>query len=290
MPTPLTGELTVALISDVFDDTDRDKAKSRLIARLEEAKAQGAELACLPEIPCNPWSPATKTPRDDDAEEPEGPRHTMMRSAAVAVGIGLIGGAIVRDPGARVRQNTALIFDANGECLARYAKLHVPEEPGFWESSHYEPGVEAPRRIDGFSLPIGVQICSDNNRPEGAHLLAAQGVGAILVPRATVEGLYERVWKTVWRANAIVGGMYMLSVNRPRPEQGVEIGGPSIAVAPDGEVILESREPVTVVTLRAEAIERARRDYPAYLPVRSDIYASAWSEIEPAPAHAIAHT
>ena len=277
MPT----SFTVALISDVFYD---DGAEARLIARLNEARARGAEFACLPEIPCNPWSPATKSQRDDDAEEPQGPRHAMMSRAAKSIGIGLLGGAIVRDPATGVRRNTALVFNARGDCIARYAKLHVPQEPGFWESSHYEQGIEAPRRIDGFALPIGVQICSDNNRPEGSHLLAAQGVGAVFVPRATVEGLYEKVWKTVWRANAIVGGMYVLSVNRPRPEQGVELGGPTIVVAPDGRVILESRDPVSVVTLEGEAIERARVDYPAYLPVRSEIYAKAWGEIPPAAA------
>jgi predicted amidohydrolase len=281
MPMRNYDTLTIALISDVFYDND---AQARLIARLEEAKAQGAELACIPEIPCNPWSPATQTPRDDDAEAPDGPRHAMMSSAAKSVGIGLIGGAIVQDTESGIRRNTALVYAADGSCIARYAKLHVPEEPGFWESSHYEPGIEAPRRIDGFALPIGVQICSDNNRPEGAHLLAAQGVGAMFVPRSTVEGLYEKVWKTVWRANAIVGGMYVLSVNRPAPEQGIDIGGPSIVVAPDGEVLLESREPVAVTTLHGEAIGRAKLDYPAYLPVRSDIYAKAWSEIAAAPA------
>ena len=272
----MSSTLTVALISDVFDGID---AEALLKTRLEESKARGAELACLPEIPCNPWSPATKTPRDADAEDPQGPRHAMMSRVAKTVGIGLIGGAIVRDPDTGVRRNTALVFNAHGDCIARYAKLHVPEEPGFWETSHYDPGVEAPKRIDGFALPIGVQICSDNNRPEGAHLLAAQGVAAIFVPRSTVEGLYEKVWKPIWRANAIVGGMYLLSVNRPRPEQGVEIGGPTIVVAPDGEVILESRDTVAVITLEGEAVERARRDYPAYLPVRSEIYAKAWGEI-----------
>ncbi|MCB9838153.1 MAG: carbon-nitrogen hydrolase family protein [Phycisphaeraceae bacterium] len=280
-PETLSGIMTVALISDVFSDND---AEARLFARLEEARSKGAELACLPEIPCNPWAPATRTACDEDAEDPQGPRHTMMSRAAEAIGIGLIGGAIVRDPKTGARRNTALVFDAQGECIARYAKLHVPEEPGFWESSHYEAGVEAPQRIDGFTLPIGVQICSDNNRPQGAHLLAAQGVGAVFVPRATVEGLYEKVWKVVWRANAITGGMYVLSVNRPRPELGVDIGGPSIVVAPDGEVVLESREPVAIATLSAEAIERARVDYPAYLAVRSEIYAKAWGEIDPRPA------
>lgn len=274
----MTTPFTVALISDVFFEND---AEARLTARLEEAKSKGATLACLPEIPCNPWAPATKNARDEDAEAPEGPRHQMMSRAAKSVGIGLIGGAIVRDPQSGARRNTALVFDSSGSCVAKYAKLHVPEEPGFWESSHYVAGVEAPKRIDGFPMPIGVQICSDNNRPQGAHLLAAQGVQAVFVPRATVEGLYEKVWKTVWRANAIVGGMYVLSVNRPAPEQGVEIGGPSIVVAPDGTVVLESREPVAVATLDPALIASASVDYPAYLAVRSDIYAKAWSAIEP---------
>jgi len=268
--------LTCALISDVFFSDD---AEPRLIERLEEAREMGATVACLPEIPCNPWSPATKVARDDDAEAPDGPRHAMMSRAAKAVGIGMIGGAIVRDPESGVRHNTALVFDAAGECYSRYSKLHVPEEPGFWESSHYEPGFEAPKRMDLFGLPIGVQICSDNNRPQGAHMLAAQGVAAVFVPRATVGNLYEDIWKPVWRANAIVGGMYMLSVNRPRPEQGVDLGGPTIVVAPYGKVILETRDPVAVVTLDGGLVEEARRDYPAYLPIRPGIYAKAWGEI-----------
>ncbi len=274
----MPSSFTVALISDVFFEND---AEARLTARLQDAKSQGAELACLPEIPLNPWAPATKNPSDDDAEAPEGPRHQMMSRVAESVGIGLLGGAIVRDPETGVRRNTALVFNPGGQCIAKYAKIHVPEEPGFWESSHYEAGVEPPKRIDGFAMPIGVQICSDNNRPEGSHLLSAQGVGAIFCPRSTVQGLYEKVWKTVWRANAIVGGNYVLSVNRPAPEQGVDIGGPSLCVAPNGEVILETTDPVAVVTLEQSAIDAASTDYPAYLAVPSGIYAKAWAEIEP---------
>ena len=91
-------------------------------------------------------------------------------------GIGLVGGIIHRAEDGR-RTSRALVFDGAGEVLATYEKLHLPEEPGFWETSHYEPGTEAPRRIDAFGMPIGIQICSDNNRPEGSHLLGAQGAG-----------------------------------------------------------------------------------------------------------------
>jgi N-carbamoylputrescine amidase len=265
--------LTVALISDVFFDDD---AEQRLRARLSDAKQQGAELAVLPEIPLNRWAPATKEARDDDAEPPGGPRHRCQSEAAAAVGIGLVGGAIVRDDSG-VRRNTALVFDAQGRHLASYAKLHVPQEPGFWEKCHYEPGVEAPRPVEGFGLPIGVQICSDINRPQGSQLLSALGCEVILGPRSTEQATYDR-WRVVFRANALTCAAYVLSVNRPRPEQDVLIGGASFAVSPEDEVLLETTDPVGLVTVEHAVVERARRHYPGYLDVRTRLYAGAWTE------------
>jgi predicted amidohydrolase len=192
------------------------------------------------------------------------------------VGIGLVGGAIVRDE-AGTRRNTALVFDAQGRHLASYAKLHVPQEPGFWEKDHYDPGTEPPRPIDGFGMPVGVQICSDINRPEGSHLLSALGCEAVLAPRSTEAATYER-WRVVFRAIALTSSVYVLSVNRPRPEQGVLIGGASFAVSPDDEVLLETTDPVGVVTLDPEVIARARRHYPGYLDVRTELYARTWDE------------
>jgi predicted amidohydrolase len=279
MTTAEQPTLTVALISDVFYTDD---AADRLHARLREAKAGGAELAILPELPLNPWSPATKQARDDDAELPNGPRTMLQRDVAREIGIGLVGGAIVRDPDTGIRRNTALIISATGELLATYCKNHLPEEPGFWETSHYDPGAGPPIPIHGFAMPIGVQICSDINRPEGSHLLGAMGAEVILAPRATELATYER-WKPVFIANALTSCTYMLSVNRPKPEQDVLIGGPSIAVAPNGKVMLETTEPVGIVTLSHAAIAEARVAYPGYLPVRAEMYARAWRDVASCP-------
>jgi agmatine deiminase len=265
---------TVALISEVFHQPDGER---RLRERLRQARAAGASLAVLPELPLNPWSPATKEARDEDAEPPEGPRWRMQSDAAREVNIGLVGGAIVRDPVSGVRRNTALIFDAAGSLRATYCKLHIPEEPGFWETSHYEAGEEPPTPIDGFAMPIGVQICSDINRPMGSHILAAHGARVILAPRATELATYER-WRTVFRATALTACAYVLSVNRPNPELGVLIGGPSIAVAPNGGILLETTETLGVVTLDAAPHEQAKIDYPGYLPVRAALYAEGWSD------------
>lgn len=267
--------MRIALVSDVFFTADGER---RLLARLTEARALDAELALLPELPLNPWSPATTTVREDDAEPPDGRRSRILSNAARTAGIAVIGGAIVQDPDSRRRHNTALVFDGGGALVGSYRKVHLPDEDGFHEPSHYEPGDRSAGVIDGLGLPFGIQICSDINRPEGSHLLGAAGAAAILNPRATEAATFER-WKLVFRANAMTSTAYVLSVNRPSPEQGVGLGGPSIAVGPTGDVLVESLDPVVLVTLERSAIEQARARYPGYLAIRSDVYATGWAKL-----------
>ena len=99
--------LQVALITEVFFD---DPTGERLQRALVDAQSRGADLALLPEIPLNRWSPASKQALDEDAEEPDGWRQTLMAKAAKSVGIGLVGGAIIRDPDTGIRYNTALLL------------------------------------------------------------------------------------------------------------------------------------------------------------------------------------
>ena len=269
------GRLTVALVSEVFWEPD---GLGRLGERLDQCVERGADLAVLPELPLNAWRPATKEAVDEDAEPMDGPRAKAQGNAARDAGIGLVGGIIHRDPESGRRTSRVLVFDRSGEVVATYEKLHLPEEPGFWETSHYEPGTGAPSRIDAFGLPVGVQVCSDTNRPEGSHLLGALGAEAILIPRATEERTYQR-WKIVFRANALTSCAYVLSVNRPDPEAGVLIGGPSIAVDPNGTVLVETTDQIAIVTLESRVVSAARTAYPGYLPVRARLYADAWREI-----------
>ncbi len=271
----MKDSLAVALVSDVFFSDD---ARDRLVDRLEEAKRQGAELALLPEICLLPWSPATREPRASDAEPPGGPRHQLLAAAARAAGIAALGGTIVASPPGRPphRFNEAILVDARGELVGSYRKVHLPQEPGFWEACHYEPGTEPPRVLSALGFPVGIQICSDSNRPVLTHALAAEGACAVLAPRATERDTWES-WKLVFRANALTASVYVLSVNRPAPEQGVPLGGPSLAVAPDGSVLLETTEPVATVRLERSAVERARKDYPGYLAVPAELYREAWA-------------
>jgi len=264
--------LTVALLSEVFPD---DASRGRLPAALAAARASGAELVVLPELPLHPWSPASPRAHVEDAEPPQGPRHRLLEAVAREAGVALLGGVIVDDDG--VRRNRALLFARDGSLLTSYDKVHLPHEEGFWERAHYEPGdvAPAPVWVDGFAL--GVQLCSDLNRPELGHALAAAGALAVVGPRATEAATWPR-WRLVLQATALTASCYVLSVTRPRPEQGVPLGGPSFAVGPDGTVLLESTETLSLVTLERAAVQQARRGYPGYLGFRPEVYSAAWKE------------
>ena len=266
--------LTVALITDVFPTRDDEQ---RLLTSLREAKARGAQLAVLPELPLNRWVPASQVPSDADAEPPHGPRESAMAVAARATGLALLGGAIVRDPENGRRHNTAVLFDSNGQELLRYRKIHLPDEEGYWETHHYAPGgkLARPVRVDGFG--VGVQVCSDANRPQGCNALAAMGAEAILLPRATPAETYAR-WRLVLRANAVTSCAYVVSVNRPGTRSQGVIGGSSMVAGPAGDVLIETTDPVATVTLERSVLARARKNYPGYLDVRPKVYERAWRQ------------
>jgi N-carbamoylputrescine amidase len=274
----------VALVTAVFDG---DADGSRLKDALSDARGRGATVAVLPELPLNPWSPATREARDDDAEPPEGPRHRRMADAAAAVGISLVGGDIVTDPKTRALHHPALVFGhdgawlvfgPDGACRSRYRKVHLPEEEGYWETSHYVPGDRPPEIVEIAGMKAGLQICSDVNRPTFFQLLAAQGADVVFAPRATPTETYAR-WRLILRAEAVMSGCWVVSTNRPGPVPGVDMGGASLAIAPDGTVVAETTEPVHVARLELEAVDEARREYPGYLERFPALYEEGWRRV-----------
>lgn len=271
--------MVVALLREVFFGDESDGRLGRLLA---EARQKGAELVVLPELAHLPWRPAFREAVRGDAEPLRGRTFERLSKAARFEAVAVLGGAIVVDEANGQRYNTALLLDQYGELVASYRKLHLPDEPGFYEADHYAPGDGIPRVVEQFPLRLGVQICSDVNRPEGSHILAAMGAEVLLCPRATEARTFPR-WRTVLTANAITSSCYVLSVPRPRPEFDVPLGGTSIAIAPDGTVLGESEETLMLVELERTCVERARVSYPGYLAVRSELYARGWAEVVPAP-------
>ncbi|MFO0633384.1 MAG: carbon-nitrogen hydrolase family protein [Nannocystaceae bacterium] len=264
----------VALISEVFVGDD---AAARLLARLREAKARGAALAVLPELPLQPWRPCTRVRIEADAEPAGGPRERLAAAAAQQAGLALVTGGIVVAPGGR-RHNVAWVHDRDGVQRGHYAKIHVPQEPGFWERDHYDDGDAPPEPIAVAGLRLALQICSDIQRPALSQAMAAAGCHAIVHPRATEPETWPS-WRLTLQATALAAGVWVLSVNRPAPEGGTPLGGPSCVVAPDGTVVLESTETIALATIDDAAVAQAQAQYPGYLPLRSDLYAAAWAKV-----------
>lgn len=265
----------LALLTELFHD---DPDGARLVDALRDARRAGADLAVLPELPLDVWCPAGTEPRDEDAEPPDGRRQLAMSEAARAAGVALLGGAIVRSARSGRRYSTAILYDSAGEVVATHRKIHLPDEDGFWEARHYAPGTAPPTVTDAIGIPLGVLVCSDVQRPQGAHLLSASGAELLLVPRATPAASYDR-WLVVLRAVAMTTACYLVSVNRPGPEGGVDIGGPSVAIGPDGEVLVQTTERLVLVEVDRLTVRRARQEYPGYLSARADLYALGWSRL-----------
>ncbi len=227
-----------------------------------------ADLVVLPELPWHRWCPAQpeRDPQDEDLGRAE-----QQAQVARDSGKWLLSGSLLN------RRNTALLYSPQGELKLRYEKVHLPQEPGFWEANHYDPGEKGPGVCDDLGFPLGVQLCSDIQRPFGSMFLRAQGAAAILLPRATERGTYKN-WRLVMQAMARLSGCYLLSVNRPDLDD-PPIGGPSVVIGPDGEVLAESSDPWLIFTLRHDEIVKARAEYPGYLDVPHQLYAQAWSSV-----------
>ena len=266
-------QIIIALLREIFVGPD---AGERLKGRLIEAKEMDADLVVLPELPYNAWSPATTRAVEADAEEPGGWREAMQNQAAATARVSVLGGVIQRVNS--VRHNMAIFSDQTGSTVARYAKVHLPDEEGFRECHHYDPGKDWPRTFEALETRFGIQICSDANRLVGSHLLAAQGVQVILAPRASSEDSWDR-WLLVFRAIAQTCAAWVISVGRPGPENGVPIGGPAVVIDPMGVVVKESLDALSICSLDPEATASARKDYPGYLAWPAEVYAEGWRSL-----------
>ncbi len=262
----------------------------RAAARVAEAAAMGAELVCLPELFRTPYFCQREDAALFDLAEPV-PGPSTERLAAVARERGV---AVVvpiferRAPG--LYHNSAAVLDADGSVAGLYRKMHVPDDPGFYEKFYFAPGDLGFRAFDVRPGRIGTLICWDQWYPEGARLTALQGASVLLYPTAigwhpaekAAHGAAQRdAWRTVQRGHAIANGVYVAAVNRvghegPAPgEPGLEFWGGSFVCDPFGVVLAEApadREEILVAEIDPARIEEVRRGWPFLRDRRVDAY------------------
>jgi N-carbamoylputrescine amidase len=257
----------------------------KALARVEEAAASGAKLVCLPELfrsryPCQSEDPA----RFDLAEPIPGPTTEALSKLAAAREIVLVASLFERRaPG--VHHNTALTFDADGARVGIYRKMHIPDDPLYYEKFYFAPGDLGFRACDTRWARIGTLVCWDQWFPEAARLTALAGAQVLLYPTAIgwqfdegeeVDAAQHDAWETSQRAHAIANGVFVAAVNRVGREDQIRFWGQSFAVDPFGRVLARAsaeQEELLLVECDLDAIERVRRDWPFLRDRRIDAYA-----------------
>jgi len=284
---------------------DPDENLKHAIARVEEAARQGARLVCLPELFRSRYFAQVEDPALFDLAEPvPGPSTEALGKVAKRAGVVVIAPVFERRaPG--LYHNTAAVIDADGRLAGLYRKMHIPDDPAYYEKFYFAPGDLGFRTFDTQVGRIGTLVCWDQWYPEGARLTALQGAHILFYPTAIGWHPRERqqhgaeqldAWRTIQRSHAIANGLFVAAVNRvghERPAEGardradgIEFWGSSFLADPFGVVVTEAprdREAVLVAEVDLARIEEVRRGWPFLRDRRIDAYAGIGERFLDAP-------
>jgi N-carbamoylputrescine amidase len=269
-------------------DTDRNLARAQELTR--EAAARGATLVCLPELFRSRYFCQTEDAALFDlAETIPGPSSRAFCALAAELDITVIISVFERRT-AGLYHNTALVIDGKLGLTGTYRKMHIPDDPRFYEKFYFAPGDLGFKAFDTRHGRIGTLICWDQWYPEGARLTALRGAAVLFYPTAIgwhpaeteSEGPSQRsAWQTIQRSHAIANGVYVAVVNRvghEKPEvgdPGLEFWGSSFLADPFGVVIAEApidAEAIVVGEVDIARMEQIRRGWPFLRDRRIDAY------------------
>ncbi|HTP52761.1 MAG TPA: carbon-nitrogen hydrolase [Anaeromyxobacteraceae bacterium] len=262
----------------------------RAVERVREAARLGADLVCLPELyRTRYFCQGEDATLFDLAESVPGPSSERMGTVAREAGVAIVVPIFERRaPG--LYHNTALLLDRDGSLAGMYRKMHIPDDPAFYEKFYFAPGDLGFRAFDLAPGRVGALICWDQWYPEGARLTALRGASALLYPTAIGwhpgekdrHGASQReAWRTVQRSHAVANGVYVAAANRvgfepgPQGGAGLEFWGSSFLCDPFGVVIAEAsadREEILVGEVDLSRIEEVRRNWPFLRDRRVDAY------------------
>lgn len=251
-----------------------------LAERIAEAAAAGAELVVLQELHDSLYFCQTESTGNFDLAEPvPGAATEFYGAVARRCGVVLVTSLFERRA-AGLYHNTAVVFERDGSIAGRYRKMHIPDDPAYYEKFYFTPGDLGFRPIRTSVGVLGVQVCWDQWYPEGARLMALHGAEILIYPTAIgwessdTEQEQSRqldAWRTVQRGHAVANGLPVVAVNRCGHEddpsgatRGIEFWGHSFVAGPQGEILAEAgTDPcVKVVDVDMKRCEQVRRWWP----------------------------
>jgi N-carbamoylputrescine amidase len=283
------SKFTVGLVQ-MAASPDAEDNLARAVSLVEQAAGLGAQVVCLPELFRSQYFCQREDASLFDLAEPvPGPSTEGIGRVARDKRVTVITPIFERRT-AGLYHNSAAIIDTEGKVSGIYRKMHIPDDPAYYEKFYFTPGDLGFRAFDSAVGRIGTLICWDQWYPEGARLTALKGANVIFYPTAIgwhphekeIHGTAQRdAWQTIQRSHAIANGVYVAAVNRVGHEKpsdggaGIEFWGSSFLCDPFGVVIAEGstdREEVLIGEVDLARIEEVRRNWPFLRDRRIDAY------------------
>lgn len=270
---------------------DRNDNMRRLADKIKALASEGAELVVLQELHNSLYFCQTENVGNFDLAEPiPGPSTDFFGNLAKELGIVIVTSLFERRA-AGLYHNTAVVIERDGTIAGKYRKMHIPDDPAYYEKFYFTPGDMGFHPIDTSVGRLGVLVCWDQWYPEAARLMALQGADMLIYPTAIgyessdTESEQQRqreAWTTVQRGHAVANGLPVVAVNRvghePDPSNqtgGIEFWGSSFVAGPQGEILFRAsdcEEENAVVYIDLKHSEQVRRWWPFLRDRRIDKY------------------
>jgi N-carbamoylputrescine amidase len=267
---------------------DGEANVDQAVASIREAAGRGAQIVCLPELFRTPYFCQRQDPSLFDLAEPiPGPSTERLAQAARATGAVVVASLFeLRTAG--VYHNTAVLLDADGDIAGLYRKMHIPDDPLYYEKYYFTPGDLGFRAFDTRFGRVGMLVCWDQWYPEAARLTALQGAQVLLYPtaigwhpreKAEFGQAQHEAWELIQRSHAVANGVYVAAVNRVGHEgaadAGLEFWGGSFVSDPFGRVLHRAGHQapeIVIATCDPRQTEDTRRNWPFLRDRRIDAY------------------
>jgi N-carbamoylputrescine amidase len=266
-------------------DEDQSKNVKKTFSAIREAASKGAQVICLQELFQSVYFCYEENPSFFDlAESIPGPLTNQLGDLAKELGVVIVA-SMFEKRAAGIFHNTTAVIDADGKYLGKYRKMHIPDDPGYYEKYYFTPGDLGYLVFDTHFAKIGVLICWDQWYPEAARLTALKGAEVLVYPTAIGWDLEEKnneinreqyqAWQTIQRSHSVANGIPVVSVNRVGVEHGQQFWGGSFVSNAFGRVIFQAshdQEEVAIVDLDVDSSEYYRKTWPFFRDRRIDSY------------------
>ena len=269
---------------------DEEKNLNKAVAMIKEAADKGVNIVCLPELFKTEYFCQVEDVKLFNLAEPVDGKTVQLMSRAAKENNVVVVTSIFEKRSEGVYHNTTVIIDENGETVGLYRKMHIPDDPAYYEKFYFTPGDLGFKSFDTRYGKIGTLICWDQWFPEGARLTALQGANILFYPTAIGWHPKEKEkhgkvqldsWQTVQRGHAIANGVYVAAVNRVGFEKriensdGLQFWGSSFLASPQGVIIAQAsknKEEILIGEINIDHLENVRRNWAFLRDRRIDAY------------------